>query len=126
MLTSNESNIEITVFGDTEEREQSTNAEVDRDLPISIISRTMVERLQAKIKPAQQGPVKDSKGNVYTPVGKVDLLWHRKMASRTNSQRFFVVDLSGLSVIFGANAIPPDSSSNIHTVGLKPQTDGTN
>ena len=127
VLTSNESNIDIIVFGDTEEREESTNAKVDRDLPISIISRAMVERLGAEPKPSQQGPVKDSKGKLYTPIGKVDLLWHRKTASRTNPQTFFVVDLSGIVVIFGANAIPPppDSSSNIHTLGLNTQTDGT-
>ena len=126
-LTSNESNIAIIVFGDTEEKEQPTNAVVDRSLPVSIISKAMIEELQAKPKPAQQDPVKDSKGKVYTPIGKVDLLWHRTTTSRTNQQTFFVVDLSGLVVIFGANAIPTpeDSSSNIRTVGLKTQTDGT-
>ena len=123
--TSNESSIEITVFGDTEEKEQSTNAKVDRGLPVSIISKAMIDRLQAKPEPAQQGPVKDSKGKIYTPTGKVDLLWHRKTASRSNQQTFFVVDLSELVVILGANAIPPESSSRIHTVGLKTQTEGT-
>lgn len=125
VLTSKESNIEIIVWGDNEEIEQATNAGVDRDLPVSVISKTMTEKLRAGTKPSQQGPVKDSKGKVYTPIGKVNLLWQRSTAAQTNEQTFFVVDLSGLVVIFGANAIPTNSSSNIHTLGLKTQNDGT-
>ena len=116
--------IEIVVFGDTEETEQLTNAKVDRGLPISIISRAMTERLRAKPKLTQKVLIKDSKGKAYTLIGEVDLLWHRRTATRTNPQTFFVVDLSGLVVILGANAISPDSSSYINPVGLKTQTDG--
>ena len=118
VLTSKESHIDVTIFGDLIEREESTNAQVDKGLNISLISKNMVERLGAKPKPCHQGAVKDSAGKSYTPIRKVDLRWHRKKASASNDQTFFVVDLSGRDVIFGADAITAEDPSNIHTLGL--------
>ena len=124
VLTSNESNIDVTIFGDTEEIEEATNADVDKALPISIISEGLVERLRAEKLPCQRPPVQDSKGKKFSPIGQVNLLWHRKNVARTNPQKFFVVEMSGKDVIFGADVIPKDNAPDIHTLGLKPQTAG--
>ena len=124
MLTSNESNIDVIVFGDTEEIEEALNADVDKALPISIISEGLVERLRAEKKPCHRPPVQDSKGKKFSPIGQVNLLWHRKNVPRTNQQKFFVVEMSGKDVIFGADVIPRDNAPDIHTLGLNSQTDG--
>lgn len=124
VLTSKEPDVDVVIFGNTFEIEESTNAQVDKALNISLISKAMIKRLRADPKPCHQGTLKDSTGKTYQPIGKVDLLWHRVTALRSNEQTFFVVDLSGPDVIFGADAITSEDPSNIHTLGLDNQNAG--
>ena len=124
VLTPMESSIDITVFVDNDEKEESTRALVDPKLPSSIISKALVEKLQPGWRPSQQPLIKDSQGKAYSPIGQVELNWHRKDVPKTNQQTFFVVDLPDTSVVFGANAVPPESGPPISALGLKPQTDG--
>ena len=124
VLTPMEENIDITLYGDVEEKEETIRARVDTGLAISIISKTLTEKLQVKLKPSGQGPVTDSRGVTFSAVGETSLNWHRKDVPKTNEQTFFVVDLPGSFVIFGANALSLSKGFPIQTLGLKPQTDG--
>ena len=122
-MTYHESRIEISLCDKATDPEEGTKAQAaeDRILPISIISRTMIQRLklESALTEAAQGPVYDSSGKSYTPIGKVDLWW-RKNSFKTNRETFLVVDQSTPDVILRAFAnIPPPTASRDFTEDLR-------
>lgn len=119
-----EEDIDITLFGDEGEIEVELKARVDTALSISIVSKSLINRLRTKSQPSQGRSVRDSRGKLHAPIGRVDLLWHRKAVPKTNQQTFFVVDSSDEAVIFGANAVPPEDFPSIQPVGLGKQSEG--
>ena len=119
-----ESKINVTIFSDMVEKEESLTADVDRVLPVSVISKGLAEKLGAQLAASTQAPVKNSEGKLFSPVNQTMLLWHRKDVPKTNTQSFQVVDVAGNFVVFGADAQSCKVSSPIHTLGLKPQNEG--
>ena len=98
----------IIVFGDTEETEEETVAEVDNVLQISLISKAMVGRLRQshKHEPSQYGPVTDSRGRIHRPIDQIKLRWHSTGIPKSYPQLFHIVEGLTPSVILGATAVP--------------------
>ena len=115
------------MFSDGGELEVPIRAQSDGVLPISIISKPMVSQLQVSSGPCQQMTVKDSKHNSYSPTAKVELRWHRKGSPKSHPEVFYVVEAKIPLVILGRNAFPQvnqSTGSEIHAIGLQPQTAG--
>ncbi|KAL8889194.1 MAG: hypothetical protein Q9215_003493 [Flavoplaca cf. flavocitrina] len=102
-------------------------AQSDKSLPISIISKGMLDRLGVVCTPCQQQTVTDSRNVQHSPVGKVTLRWHKTDGAKSYSDVFFVVDRQSRQVILGNTAFPAGnckqpSGSNIYPIGVHPQT----
>ena len=128
VLTTGETSISITVFGDTEETEESTIAQVDNALQVSLISRAMVERLRVyyEYNPPRYGPITDSRNRTHRPVGETKLRWHRNGSPKSHPHVFRIVDGLTPDVILGATALPKGKENDVSTLGLSRQTDGNN
>lgn len=62
---------------------------------------------------------------VYSPVGQVNLRWHKQEAAKSYAETFYVVDQETPLVILGSSAFENSNKSagdNIHSIGLGPQT----
>ncbi|KAL9618746.1 MAG: hypothetical protein Q9204_008364, partial [Flavoplaca sp. TL-2023a] len=123
--------VDIRVFPEKEIPENrdddgAITAQSDKSLPISIISKGMLDRLGVPCTPCQQQTVTDSRNVQHSPVGKVTLRWHKTDGAKSYSDVFFVVDRQSRQVILGKTAFPAgnckqSSGSNIYPIGLCPQ-----
>ncbi|KAI4262913.1 MAG: hypothetical protein L6R42_001920, partial [Xanthoria sp. 1 TBL-2021] len=126
-----QANIDIIVFPEkevSEDSDGSIQAQSDKALPYSIISKGMLDRLGVTYTSCQKGAVKDSRNVQHSPIGKVALRWHKNEQGKSYSEIFFVVDSQTALVILGATAFPKSSQSsgaNIYPIGVQPQTAGT-
>ncbi|KAL9024985.1 MAG: hypothetical protein Q9196_006112 [Gyalolechia fulgens] len=69
--------------------------------------------------------VKDAKNTTHSPVGKVELRWHKKEKGKSYPQTFYVVDRATPLVILGAPAFATGDQSSggeMYPVGLHQQT----
>ena len=64
----------------------------------------MLDQIGMQRTPCHESPVRDAQGVEHTPVGKVDLRWHKKELAKSHSELFFVVDKPKPIVILGATA----------------------
>lgn len=89
-------------------------ADVDKSVPISIISSRIPYRLNQKYEPCEQDPVSDMEGRIYTFIGRIDLDWHKEKVAVGYSETFYVIDSEVPMVLFGKSAFPttPGRKSN--------------
>ncbi|KAI4170700.1 MAG: hypothetical protein LQ343_004799 [Gyalolechia ehrenbergii] len=102
-----QSTIDIIVFPERDESEGSdgaVTAQADKSLPYSIISTGMLSRVGVGFIPCQMREVKDAKNMTHSPIGKVDLRWHKKEKGKSHPQTFYVVDRATPLVLLGAPA----------------------
>lgn len=105
----------------------ATQAMSDKSLPFSIISRGMLTQLGVTYTSCQEETVKDAKGAQHSPVGKVDLRWHKKGLGKSHAEPFRVVDNNTSIVILGATAFPNSTKSaggSVQPIGVHHQTAG--
>ena len=126
VVTPMERNVAITVFGDTEETEENTTAEVDNTLQISLIPKAMVERLRVsyEYEPSRYGPITDSRGRTHQPIGQTRLRWHKTGKPKSHPHVFHIVDGLTHSVVLGSTIMPEVRAADVGTLGLSNQTDG--
>ena len=102
-------------------------AKFDLSIPSSIISQGTLNQLGLKATPCQQPPVTDSEGVQHSPVGQVELRWHKAGLGRSYPERFFVINRPSSFAILGRSA---DEASNASPgssalpIGLHAQTAG--
>ncbi|KAL8840378.1 MAG: hypothetical protein Q9176_003871 [Flavoplaca citrina] len=118
--------VDIVLFPEQEEGEDGAiQALSDKNLPFSIISRGMLNQLGVKYTACYVETVKDAKGNQYSPVGKVDLRWHKKGVGKSHPEPFRVVDQNNSIVILGGPAFPNSvkpAGGSVQPVGAHKQT----
>ncbi|KAL9035829.1 MAG: hypothetical protein Q9180_004639 [Flavoplaca navasiana] len=118
--------VDIVLFPEEEEGEDGAiQALSDKTLPFSIISRGMLNQLGVNYTPCNVERVKDAKGDQYSPVGKVDLRWHRKGAGKSHPEPFRVVDQNNSIVILGGPAFPKSvkpPGGSVQPIGTHKQT----
>ena len=119
-----ESCIDIVVFSSTEQSEESTKAWVDDSLPASLISKSLVDRLGVRYAEHQYDAVADQPQKTHSPLGHVELHLHRSDVPKSQPETFWVVDTIA-SVVLRRAAVPRKKESNVLTLGLEPQTEGT-
>lgn len=119
-----ESRIDIIVFSNLEQTEEITKASVDASLPISLISRGLVNRLRVRYEEYRHGPFEDQQNHIHNPLGEVELHLHRSDVAKSQPENFLVVD-SIDTVVLRATAVPRKKESNVLTLGLEPQNEGT-
>lgn len=117
------SRIEITVFASEAQTEESTTALVDNSLPVSLIARGLVHRLNVRYEEYRQSPVEDSQKELHNPQGHVELYLHRSDVPKSRLETFYIVD-SVKTVVLRTAAVPEKEESNVLTLGLEPQTEG--
>ncbi len=108
--------------------EGEIRAFVDPSLPFSIVSKGMLDQIGEKHTLCKKNPATDAKGVVHTPVGEVDLRWHKKELGKSHSEHFYVVDKPKSIVILGATAFQAHTQSaggSVQPIGMEQQTAGT-
>ena len=120
--------VDIVLFPEEEEGEDGAiQALSDKTLPFSIVSRGMLKQLGVQYTTCDVETVKDAKGDQYSPVGKVDLRWHRKGAGKSHPEPFRVVDQNKSIVILGGPAFPKSvkpPEGSVKPIGAHKQTAG--
>ncbi|KAI4128686.1 MAG: hypothetical protein LQ338_002633 [Usnochroma carphineum] len=123
-----QSSIKIVLFSESEESNSSDGsiqAQFDKTMPVSIVSKGMLNKMKSKYVPCQKEPVKDSKNVIYSPVGQVDLRWHKEEQGKSYAETFYVVDQQTPLVILGSSAFEKSNKSaggTIYPVGVQQQT----
>ena len=115
--------VNITVFASEAQTEENTTAVVDNFLPVSLIAKDLVRRLQVRYEEHRQGPVEDSQKRIHNPLGCVELHLHRSDVPKSRLETFYIVD-SVKTVVLRTAAVPEREESNVLTLGLEPQTEG--
>lgn len=116
--------VDIVIFSDSEEWDAPLCAKSDKTLPISLISRATVARLQLGYTEPQRETVEDSEHKLYSPIGQLQLRWYKKGRARSHPETFYVVEMTAC-VILGATASSETTDANdsaIRTLGLDQQT----
>ena len=126
VLTPMEKEVAITVFGDREETEESTIAEVDNALQVSLIPRAMVDRLRVSYvyEPSRYGSITDSRRRTHHPIGQTRLRLHRTGIPKSHPHVFHIVDEPTPNVVLGSTAVPKAKETDVGTLGLSKQADG--
>jgi len=125
VLTPMESSIKINILSNEEVVDDLPDVPVDKILQACLISKALVHRLGVHYEAVPKSSVTDSTGRTHTVIGKIELRWHRRESARSHHQRFSVVDTLSTDVILGASALPKGKESDVHTLGLNQQTEGT-
>ena len=99
-----ETTIKINIFGNKEVAEALPAVPVDKTLQASLVSKSLVNRLSVPYEGTPASTVTDSTGRKHTVMGKVELRWHRSDSTKSQTQRFSVVDSLATDVILGASA----------------------
>ena len=105
----------------------SVRAQPDVELEISIISRSLLDRLGVTYRSCHEELIQDSKKRFHSPIGRLELRWHQRDKAKSFLETFFVVESVDSFVILGASAISKAKqcmACDIHTLGLKKQTAG--
>lgn len=120
----NEDSIDITIISDAEKNIHLDKVPADKVLEVYLISKASADRLSAKYEVTPKSTVTDSKGRSYNVIGKVELGWHRRNASKSFRRIFSVVDALPTGAVLGKDALAKDRESNALPIGLDKQTGG--
>lgn len=96
--------VEITIFSESEDTEETLIAQADEILPISIISKVTLKNLEVEYEQCSHGKVKDSRNKVYALMGMVKLRWHKVEKAKSYAEDFYVVDIDTSFAILGKTA----------------------
>ncbi|KAL8711835.1 MAG: hypothetical protein Q9220_003779 [cf. Caloplaca sp. 1 TL-2023] len=124
--------VSITVFPKTNDKEVSVHATTDSTLPISIVSKQILDILEIASRPKTNLlGVAYSKGQPYHLFGCVELRWRKIVYLQSHLVRFWVTDSTSCMVILGENANPEavgygqaSLSDNLSSPDWKPTSKG--
>lgn len=121
--TRRRSGINITVFSDAGELVKIDDVLVDETLQKCLISRALVNDLTAEYQPLKIGSALDDGEEIRPTVGNVELQWHRRGSGKPYIEIFDVVDTTSSLVVL--RRIPEEDASEVFSLGLEMQTEGT-
>lgn len=84
--------IEIYLFPKVGTRSIEVRADVDTNIPYSIVQKSLMEDWKLQYELCQEPKFTDKKGRTHTPIGRVGLQWHKTGFLLENSETFYVVD----------------------------------
>ncbi|KAL9613240.1 MAG: hypothetical protein Q9167_002200 [Letrouitia subvulpina] len=119
--------IRIELYPAAVERFIHPLAQVDKEIPISIISIHCLTQLGLPYAACNRASVKDRSQTVYSPVGKIDLEWRKIDKAKQFSETFYVVEGDTPLVILGKTAFPQEENTGaeLTPLELSRQTPGT-
>ena len=124
MLTPMESSIKINLFTDEGALFELEDVRVDKNLQTCLISKALVDRLQARYEASSSNPsAVKSGGQTYNVIGTVKLNWHRRDSPKSHLETFSVVESASALVILGRNALPKSKEPDVHPLGLEQQNE---
>lgn len=101
------------------------HADVDESIPVSIISRPVLNWLQQACINCEAIEIRDGRNQTYRPFGKIDLQWHKEGFAKQYAETFYVIESEIKLVTLGATACsdnPNESSAGIYPLELGQQT----
>ncbi|KAI4198015.1 MAG: hypothetical protein LQ346_002860 [Caloplaca aetnensis] len=90
-------------------------------MPYSIVQKSLLEDWQLQYALRQEPKFTDKRGRTHTPIGHVELQWHKAGFLLENTETFYVVD-SGAPIVALKHAGDKATDSGIRPVGLGAQT----
>lgn len=114
--------MDIVLFPKIGQRSIEVHADVDEDIPYSLLQKSVLDDLQLQHKPCHE-PEFISKGRTQTPIGYVDLQWHKAGVLIENTERFYVVESGRPSVALKGTG-NEDTDNGVRPVGIGAQTSG--
>ncbi|KAL8843853.1 MAG: hypothetical protein Q9176_001815 [Flavoplaca citrina] len=114
----------ISLFPKKGKQSIAVRADVDRNIPFSIVQKSLLEDWQLLYESCQDPQFTDKRGRTHTPIGYVDLQWHKAGSLLENSETFYVVD-SGDPIVELKHGGEQPADSGIRPVALGPQTPDT-
>lgn len=115
--------IDISLFPKVGKRSIEVHADVDNNIPSSIVQRSLLNDWQLQFESGQEPDFIDKKGRIHTPIGRVNLQWHKAGFLVENTETFYVVD-SGNPLVELKHAGDQAADSGIRPVALGAQTPG--
>ncbi|KAL8763284.1 MAG: hypothetical protein Q9184_000840, partial [Pyrenodesmia sp. 2 TL-2023] len=113
--------VDISLFPKIGKRSIEIRADVDKNIPYSIVQKSLLGDWQLQFEPCQEPQFTDKRGRTHTPIGHVDLQWHKAGFLLENTETFYVVD-SGDPIVELKHAGDEATDSGIRPVGLGAQT----
>ncbi|KAI4166529.1 MAG: hypothetical protein LQ343_007978 [Gyalolechia ehrenbergii] len=92
------------------ETQLEIHANVDESIPVSIISRPVLNWLQRSCDPCEAIEIQDRRNLTYRPFGKIVLHWHKVGFARQYDEMFYVIESETQLVRFGASASSKDNA----------------
>lgn len=115
--------VDIFLFPKIGNRSIEIHADVDENMPYSIVQKSLLEDWQLQYALRQEPKFTDKRGRTHTPIGHVELQWHKAGFLLENTETFYVVD-SGAPIVALKHAGDKATDSGIRPVGLGAQTPG--
>ncbi|KAL8940197.1 MAG: hypothetical protein Q9216_002948 [Gyalolechia sp. 2 TL-2023] len=111
-----------------QETHMDIHANVDESIPISIISRPVLNHLERTCNPCEAIEVRDGSNQTYRPFGKIELQWHKVGFAKQYEETFYVVESATQFVMFGARTTSKEhdaADAGTYPLELRQQTSGT-
>ncbi|KAL8717933.1 MAG: hypothetical protein Q9225_004881 [Loekoesia sp. 1 TL-2023] len=96
------------VFPGGVETHVDIHADVDRSIPVSIISRPVLNCLRLDCKPCEAIDIQYKRQQKHRLFGKVDLQWHIMGIAKQHSETFYIIESETKMVVLGRTAFPED------------------
>ncbi|KAL8993253.1 MAG: hypothetical protein Q9169_006479 [Polycauliona sp. 2 TL-2023] len=84
--------LDITLFPKIGRRSIEVHADVDPNIPHSIVQKSVLMDWDVQYESCEEPRFTDKKGRSHTPIGRVDLQWHKAGFLTENKETFYVVD----------------------------------
>ncbi|KAL9039488.1 MAG: hypothetical protein Q9180_002495 [Flavoplaca navasiana] len=111
LLEDSPETVEIILFPRDAHGSFAVTADVEKSVPISIISSRIPYRLQQKYEPCEVEETRDAKGRTYDLIGKISLGWHEDDEAVGYDETFYVIDSEVPMVLFGQSGISDNIGS---------------
>ncbi|KAL9607226.1 MAG: hypothetical protein Q9167_007840 [Letrouitia subvulpina] len=84
--------MDITLFPKDGTTSTTVHADVDEDSPYFILQKDILDKLKLQYTQCQAPSYKDKKGRNHTPIGRVNLVWHKPGYHVEHNDTFYVVN----------------------------------
>lgn len=114
--------VDIVLFPKIGEGCIDVHADVDKDIPYSILQKSVLDDLQLAYKPCQEPGFTDAKGRTHTPIGYIELQYHVAGIPKENTETFYVVESGDPEVEL--KCIDKHTDTGVRPMALGTQTSG--
>ncbi len=97
---------------------------MDERVAYSFLQKSVLEDLKLQYEPCHDPAFEDDRGQMHTPIGKIDLVWHKPNNPKENTETFHVVE-SCQPIMKLKTPNGKDVDNGVRPVELGAQTTGT-